>query len=783
MNNNQYSNKSKTTLSAPTSPTMKLRKSQSFNGIIEESFPEIANTFTSDAQLNASFVKSQSHQELQLENLLKIEPNSKIDSQKPINSERLSKIKFNFRGSKENSVKPSQRSSTTSTISKMTKKESFNWNADDPSDDPLQVHIKPHEKKGKDGCCSSCFRKLKMIPHLFRLILYCSFGSILFMTPGVVSLLFFIEDRDVYFTSFSPKQTDLIFDFSLGGYPVFLFSVYWTISWNSFWAFRYCFRILPDVIMKLIDAAMGDTLGHDLNEAISHHLDYSRTLKNYLTWCLTNWISWVSLFLKDIGYEKTVSLILSSIFFASLVWFLEKYVLQLFSVSFHKKIHQERIETLRTELLVLEVLNKAAKKKRKLLSAKKMANSKKKANNFVVQDQKKFWSRSSVSDVAEKERKNDFCSLDSVKTTASHSVPNVSTVINVTQVSDDSFSEHEEDGKSNRSSLMDKKISSSGKAMDLVSLFGAVIGAESIGGASQGILLRNKSDAKKIARKIFESLTQKDSLIKKDFEPYFESDELNNVFKIFDKDDNGNISKQEFKSKILEIFYNHENIEKSMRQSTQAISKLDSILKIFVWIIIFFVTIAIFSINVSAFMATFLSIWAGVLFAISGSVQVLVQNLIFLFIIHPYRVEIEKECYVVKEFGLTATCLRLGNGKEIYAPNFMLAQKLIHNFRRSGPQSEPINLSVSKETSFHKIEMLKDKIVKYLELEESREFNIKFNFKLKDLGTNYFLITGSLEHRNNWQDSSAASNRRSRFMWKLKEIIDEVGIELVTIPT
>ncbi|KAJ3222419.1 hypothetical protein HK099_002322 [Clydaea vesicula] len=577
MNNNQYSNKSKTTLSAPTSPTMKLRKSQSFNGIIEESFPEIANTFTSDAQLNASFVKSQSHQELQLENLLKIEPNSKIDSQKPINSERLSKIKFNFRGSKENSVKPSQRSSTTSTISKMTKKESFNWNADDPSDDPLQVHIKPHEKKGKDGY-----------------------------------------------------------------------------------------------------AAMGDTLGHDLNEAISHHLDYSRTLKNYLT-----------------------------------------------------KIHQERIETLRTELLVLEVLNKAAKKKRKLLSAKKMANSKKKANNFVVQDQKKFWSRSSVSDVAEKERKNDFCSLDSVKTTASHSVPNVSTVINVTQVSDDSFSEHEEDGKSNRSSLMDKKISSSGKAMDLVSLFGAVIGAESIGGASQGILLRNKSDAKKIARKIFESLTQKDSLIKKDFEPYFESDELNNVFKIFDKDDNGNISKQEFKSKILEIFYNHENIEKSMRQSTQAISKLDSILKIFVWIIIFFVTIAIFSINVSAFMATFLSIWAGVLFAISGSVQVLVQNLIFLFIIHPFdvgdRVEIEKECYVVKEFGLTATCLRLGNGKEIYAPNFMLAQKLIHNFRRSGPQSEPINLSVSKETSFQKIEMLKDKIVKYLELEESREFNIKFN--------------------------------------------------------
>ncbi len=93
-------------------------------------------------------------------------------------------------------------------------------------------------------------------------------------------------------------------------------------------------------------------------------------------------------------------------------------------------------------------------------------------------------------------------------------------------------------------------------------------------------------------------------------------------------------------------------------------------LKIFMCIILLFVCLSIFQIDTTKQMAALISIWVGSLFAIGGTIKDLVENLIFLFITHPYdtgdRVDIDTESYVIKEFHLTTTILTRVDGKEIY---------------------------------------------------------------------------------------------------------------------
>ena len=128
------------------------------------------------------------------------------------------------------------------------------------------------------------------------------------------------------------------------------------------------------------------------------------------------------------------------------------------------------------------------------------------------------------------------------------------------------------------------------------------------------------------------------------------------------------------KSAILEIHRDRIDLEKSLRSSSQAIEKLDSMLKIGVFIVTLFICLGIWSVDTTRFLAAAISIWAGTLFAVGGLIKNLVENCIFLFLTHPYdvgdRVDVDDVAYVVKEFGLTCTVLKRFDGKEIYGNPF-----------------------------------------------------------------------------------------------------------------
>jgi len=90
------------------------------------------------------------------------------------------------------------------------------------------------------------------------------------------------------------------------------------------------------------------------------------------------------------------------------------------------------------------------------------------------------------------------------------------------------------------------------------------------------LIIRNSSDAKRLARMIFEFLRPSDEtqfLVLDDFKPFFGNvEQAQHAFNIFDVDKNGDISRFEIKNIIISIYKEKEDIERSMRDSGLALS-------------------------------------------------------------------------------------------------------------------------------------------------------------------------------------------------------------------
>ena len=76
----------------------------------------------------------------------------------------------------------------------------------------------------------------------------------------------------------------------------------------------------------------------------------------------------------------------------------------------------------------------------------------------------------------------------------------------------------------------------------------------------------------------------------------------------------------------------------SLKHTSQAMEKLDTLFKIIIAIFMVFVVLAMFDVNTTEFMAAIISVWLGLAFAIGGTIKNLVDSIVFLFVTHPVNI-------------------------------------------------------------------------------------------------------------------------------------------------
>ncbi|KAG6837735.1 hypothetical protein H0H93_003537 [Arthromyces matolae] len=311
--------------------------------------------------------------------------------------------------------------------------------------------------------------------------------------------------------------------------------------------------------------------------------------------------------------------------------------------------------------------------------------------------------------------------------------------------------------------------------------------------------LQSANKSRVLARRLFYSFAKPGAkyLLVDDIRPYFSTpEEADHVFSLFDKDMNGDVSREEVEMACLEIHREQLSIEHSMRDLDSAVGRLDNIL-MSVYTVIAIIIVAV---------------------ALEAQFATLVTGAGTLILGHPFdvadRVCINKETYTVKEIRLLSTVFLDSNNTLVQAPNSMLNSQ---NFRRSPhalstvQMSETFTFDVSYSTTFADLEKLRDKMLAFVS-SERRDYQPAFDVTVKGEETTSILsiyacrlmicpdfpdqtkltLSADIKYKSNWQQgalkcqsyattalhlsNTSIASRRNKWICSLKAALAELKI-------
>ncbi|CCM01460.1 uncharacterized protein FIBRA_03513 [Fibroporia radiculosa] len=289
------------------------------------------------------------------------------------------------------------------------------------------------------------------------------------------------------------------------------------------------------------------------------------------------------------------------------------------------------------------------------------------------------------------------------------------------------------------------------------------------------------------------------SLMVNDIMPFFPTPEdADAAFALFDKDMNGDATRDEVEIACMECHREQLSIEHSMRDLDSAVGRLDNILMtiyVFAAILILAVALEAQLLTLVTSAGTFV---LGLSWLIGTSLGEVLTSIIFLFVKHPYdvgdRVSIDSLDYTVKEIRLLSTIFIDSSNCSVQAPHSLLNTKFIQNYRRSPVMSEAFKFDVAFSTTFEQLEQLRELMIAFLK-SERRDFLPNFDVTIVgecprprqsylDLillctdipAQEKMTLHSDIKYKSNWQQSALKSTRRNKWISALKSAMDKAKI-------
>ncbi|KZT08300.1 uncharacterized protein LAESUDRAFT_60532 [Laetiporus sulphureus 93-53] len=296
-------------------------------------------------------------------------------------------------------------------------------------------------------------------------------------------------------------------------------------------------------------------------------------------------------------------------------------------------------------------------------------------------------------------------------------------------------------------------------------------------------VLESANKSRMLARRLFYSFAKPGSkaMTVDDIEPFFPTQEdADAAFALLDKDMNGDATKEEIEIACMDCHRELLSIEHSMRDLDSAVGRLDNILMIvYLFAVILIIAVALEAqlLTLATTAGTFILSLSWLLSASLGEVLI---SIIFLFVKHPYdvgdRVKIDTEEYTVKEIRLLSTVFLNSSSCATQAPHAILNTKFILNRRRSPQMSEEFQFDVAFDTSFDKIERLRELMLAFVKA-ESRDFLPSFDVIIIDIPEQEKMtLSADIRYKSNWQHGALKATRRNKWITALKTAMAKAKI-------
>ncbi|SCZ95272.1 BZ3500_MvSof-1268-A1-R1_Chr11-2g03397 [Microbotryum saponariae] len=512
--------------------------------------------------------------------------------------------------------------------------------------------------------------------------------------------------------------------------PLLWWSAWLSIAWCGWWGAALTARILPHFFRHTVGVIAPEML---------HLVTYLKAIKFYVgtaLWAMANWVSFlplIRLHARSSNSDSTLILLtkgLFGIFIVSIILLIEKLLIQIIAHSFHKKSYEDRILEQKFQISALVAL---------YLNTRDLGRSDTLDGGFSGSGRPRNRRQHSDPTLLVKH------ALRGVKKVAQTATTVIGTVA---------------------SEIAGEQVLKPTSAQSMV--------LSSLGSA-------NKS--KQLARRIYYSFcpSYRDSLLIEDVSRCFQNrEQAERAFSIFDRDGNGDATRDEIEMAVLDIHRERLSLSRSMRDIDSAVGRLDSIVMSLWYVVSILILAGLLNASFNTMIASAGTLVLGLSWLIGTTAQEILASIILLFVKHPYdvgdRVDIDGVPYVVLEMHLLSTVFRNTNGTVTQAPHSLINTKFILNIRRSGAISEPFVWDVAFETPFEKIEQLRARMLAFVEAER-RDFLPKVDIMIKDFEEQGKLtLTTDINYRGNWQNGALKAQRRNKFLCAMKMAMAELKI-------
>ncbi|KAF2111650.1 serine/threonine protein kinase-like protein [Lophiotrema nucula] len=544
-------------------------------------------------------------------------------------------------------------------------------------------------------------------------------------------------------TVWSGKKANGQSKHTIGGADEKKFWIWIEIIWLSFWACKIVAHFLPKLFKFFIGVVSPGIQKYALLLAA---LEKPMSV---LFWTIVNQFTFIALVKTDRGWRNTMQSILLACLVCACIILGERFLIQLISISYHRKQFDAKIRDSKRNIYLLGLLYDAS---RSLFPAycNEFAE-----EDYIIQDSLSF-------------------TLGSKKTTKN-------------------FGTHKRSGSATPMRLL-QDVSRMGDKV--TSVFGAV--AQEITGkkildpnSAHSIVLealdKNKS-AEALARRIWMSFVVegKNSLFAEDLVEVMgpgRQQEAEECFGSLDRDGNGDISLEEMILTVTEFGRERKSIATSMHDVDQAINALDGLLFTVVLIVCIFVFVCFLSPSFVGTLATSATALLSLSFIFAATCQEVLGSCIFLFVKHPYdigdRVDIATDQLTVEHISLLYTVFkRVTNGKMVQVPNIVLNNLWVENITRSKAMREQVSIFCAFDTTFEDVNCLKQEMLSFIrDPANSRDFYNELEVEVVSINEmNKLELRCEIKHKSNWSNESLRSSRRSKFMCALVLALRKVPI-------
>ncbi|ORY14304.1 Mechanosensitive ion channel-domain-containing protein [Clohesyomyces aquaticus] len=531
-----------------------------------------------------------------------------------------------------------------------------------------------------------------------------------------------------------PKHT-------IGGANEKLFWIWIEIVWLSLWACKVVAHFLPNIFEFLVGV---------VSPGVRKYALLLRAIEKPLSivfWMIVTQVTFPTLVKTPRGWRDTMTSVLRAALISSCIILGERVLIQLISISYHRKQFDAKIKDSKRNIYLLGQLYEAS---RELFPSycNEFAE-----EDYIIQDGFQL-------------------SIGNKKTT---------------------FGKHNRSNSGNPMRLLQDV----GRFGDKVtSVFGTV--AQEITGkkimdpnSAHSIVLealeKNRS-AEALARRIWMSFVAegKDSLYQDDLVEVLGSDraqEAEECFGALDRDGNGDISLEEMILTVTEFGRERKSIASSMHDVDQAINALDGLLFTIVAIVCLFVFIAFLSPSFVGTLTTSATALLSLSFVFAATCQEVLGSCIFLFVKHPYdigdRVDLATDQLTVEHISLLYTVFkRVQNGKMVQIPNIVLNNLWVENITRSKAMREQVSIFVAFDTTFEDVNVLKQELQAFVrDPANSRDFHSDIEVEVVSIAEmNKLELRCEIRHKSNWSNEALRSARRSKFMCALVLALRKIPI-------